>query len=225
MPNWCNNKLTIKHTNPEMVRKVIEAWNSGKFCNTFIPIPPALLLPDKQGLTEEQNKELKKQNLEKYGFETWYEFRNSKWGIKWDFGAKTEKEKHSVDADSLYVEFDTPWGPPEMIYTFLVSEGYEIVALYAEPNMDFCGYFRTPEDNECYSFWDKSCPEFIDKAFNIFAFVDEVNAEEEEEAKERYVNEGYDDNIPFENTVSSGETAIEVLRRRAREVKAELAQQ
>jgi len=42
MPNWCENKMTIKHQDPLMIKRARDAWMSGQFLNEFIPIPKDL---------------------------------------------------------------------------------------------------------------------------------------------------------------------------------------
>ena len=42
MPNWCENKMTLRHTDPAMLKRARDAWMSGNFLNEFIPIPEDL---------------------------------------------------------------------------------------------------------------------------------------------------------------------------------------
>jgi len=39
MPNWCNNTVTIKHDDPEMIARVQQAFEAGRLCNDFLPNP------------------------------------------------------------------------------------------------------------------------------------------------------------------------------------------
>jgi hypothetical protein len=39
MANWCDNKMVICHTDPEMVRKAVEAFNKYELLNFFYPMP------------------------------------------------------------------------------------------------------------------------------------------------------------------------------------------
>jgi len=39
MPNWCNNTVTIKHSDPEMITRVRRAFEAGRLCNEFLPNP------------------------------------------------------------------------------------------------------------------------------------------------------------------------------------------
>ena len=47
-------------------------------------------------------------NKEKYGAETWYEWRNLNWGCKWNASESYVEET----GDLLEISFNTPWGPP-----------------------------------------------------------------------------------------------------------------
>ena len=72
MPNWCDNTLHITHENPEMMKKVIDAWNSGEFFQTMRPCPQELIDTSAgyAGETEEQQENERRElvNLEKYGY-------------------------------------------------------------------------------------------------------------------------------------------------------------
>lgn len=187
MPNYCKNTLTLTHKDPAKLREAIDAWNSGEFCNHFIPMSVDLKLgqmsiDELRKLSPEQRVEYKNKcdqmeidNLSKYGYASWYEFRTAKWGIKWDFGRDSDDDIYPTDATSLSVVFDTPWSPPEPIYKFLVEQGYEIEALFCEFGMAFCGYFRTTTDCKTYGTYDNNIPDFIDKAFHIKEQLNEVD--------------------------------------------------
>lgn len=38
MPNWCENTVTISHTDPSLVKRAADAFNQGKLCQEFLPI-------------------------------------------------------------------------------------------------------------------------------------------------------------------------------------------
>lgn len=119
MPNWCNNKMTIGHSNFEMIKKAADAWNSGKgFLNQFIPIP------DKGD---------------------WYEFCCREWGTKWDIGNQDD-EKAEITANKFTVQFDSAWSPPIAAYEKLSEMGFKITAYYAEFGMMFCGRWDDGDD-------------------------------------------------------------------------------
>jgi hypothetical protein len=39
MPNWCMNKLTVSHPQMDMVDRFEKAYNLGKACSEFLPLP------------------------------------------------------------------------------------------------------------------------------------------------------------------------------------------
>jgi hypothetical protein len=127
MPNWCMNKLTVSHTSPDMVDRFENAYNLGKACNEFLPLPEG---------------------------EDWYNWQINNWGTKWDIGADigTEKEEHyglkatRVD-NEVSCSFDSAWSPPVGLYEKLVDLGYDVKATYWEPGMAFCGIWDNGVDH------------------------------------------------------------------------------
>ena len=131
MPNWCMNKLTVSHSNHEMVDRFEESYNRGKVCNEFIP------KPDNLG-------------------DGWFDWCCDNWGTKWDIGADmgTDKEERyglkatRVD-NEVCCSFDSAWSPPTGLYEALVELGYDVRATYWEPGMAFCGIWDNGADNYC----------------------------------------------------------------------------
>ena len=129
MPNWCMNKLTVSHANPDMVDRFENAYNLGKACNEFLPLPEG---------------------------EDWYNWQINNWGTKWDIGADvgTEKEERyglkatRVD-NEVSCSFDSAWSPPVGLYEKLVDLGYDVKATYWEPGMAYCGIWDNGTDNYC----------------------------------------------------------------------------
>lgn len=127
MPNWCMNKLTVSHPNPDMVDRFEKAYNLGKACSEFLPLPDG---------------------------EDWYNWQINNWGTKWDIGADvgTEKEERyglkatRVD-NEVSCSFDSAWAPPVGLYEKLFELGYDIKATYWEPGMAFCGIWNNGVDN------------------------------------------------------------------------------
>jgi len=91
MPNWNENKLSIMDCSPELESYLKE---NGLSFEKIKPTPPEML---------------------NVGNNSWYGWRVSNWGTKWDL---TEQEQREV-ADQLISEsadfqatFMTPWSPP-----------------------------------------------------------------------------------------------------------------
>lgn len=130
MPNWCLNKLTVQHDDPSMIQRFIKAYNAGKTCNEFIPVP--------EGYYENGQ---------------WYDWCVDNWGTKWDVGADegTEKEeqyglKGTVVGNQVCCSFDSAWSPPIPLYDKLIELGYKVEATYFEPGMSYCGIYEDGHD-------------------------------------------------------------------------------
>lgn len=131
MPNWCLNKLTVSHNDPAMFDRFVKAYNAGKACSEFLPIP--------EGYLEDGR---------------WYDWCVANWQTKWDVGADegTEKEeryglKATVVGNEANCSFDSAWSPPVGLYNELVRLGYDVHASYFEPGMSFCGIFHNGYDD------------------------------------------------------------------------------
>jgi len=127
MPNWCLNKLTVEHTDVSMVDRFEKAYNLGKACEEFLPLPEG---------------------------EDWYGWQIDNWGTKWDIGADmgTDREEyHGLKAtrvgNQVSCSFDSAWSPPIGLYDKLVELGYDVKASYWEPGMAFCGIWDNGADN------------------------------------------------------------------------------
>jgi hypothetical protein len=129
MPNWCLNKLTVEHNDPQMLDRFVQAYNKGIVCNEFIPKP------------------------EDIGDE-WFDWCVNNWGTKWDIGADigTEREecyglRATMVGNQANCSFDSAWAPPIGLYEKLVELGYNVKASYFEPGMAFCGIYDNGVDN------------------------------------------------------------------------------
>ena len=189
MPNWCNNNVTISHTDPAKMEALAAAINEGKFCNHVIPTPEDLNIvagrvgddtnPDQIELERKT-----KENIEKHGYANWYDFQSSRWGTKWDVDPY---EKVEVVDNTVEFGFDSAWAPPMGVYEQLVEDGFEVVAYYYEPGMAFVGKFDNGVD-ECYDYGGTNSEtvvevigEELDEMFGISESMAEWETEEEEE--------------------------------------------
>lgn len=148
MPNWCNNSITLKHKDPQMIERAHKALVDGRLLQEFIPCPQDLLdtvagFPgaDKQAAHEAQEKS----NLEKYGHKNWYDWNIANWGTKWDVGGD-DGLTQKLDANTLEASFDSAWAPPCAAYEQLAAMGFIIKAYYDEPGMCFCGVWTGDEE-------------------------------------------------------------------------------
>jgi hypothetical protein len=109
---------------------------------------------------DEKNQEALKEgkqaleNIEKYGFKDWYDWSVQNWGTKWN---AYSFELVSEDSNTLNVQFDTAWSPPDPIFEKLQEMGYEVGAVSinedsgVEPDYfgDECNFYV----NRSLEFW------------------------------------------------------------------------
>ena len=194
MPNWTNNSLTLKHTDPAMIKRAFDALEKGAFLNEFVPIPESLHIVAGRvgdGIEQEALEAQEKLNEAQHGYKNWYDFCTNEWGTKWDVG--DEGSQTLVNENELTTYFDSAWSPPTGAYAKLQDLGFEVEAYYYEPGMCFAGIYDENGD-ECYdingtSEWVRdNIPQVLDEMFNI----SESMAEYEEENQEIELNDGID---------------------------------
>ena len=186
MPNWCNNTMTLEHSDPAMIERAKAAFLDGKFLNEFIPVPEDLHIVagsvGAKGSPEQNELELKEQaNREKHGYATWYEFCVNEWGTKWDVGGD---DGYVQDLNGgIMLTFDSAWAPPTNAYEKLVDMGFRVHATYFEGGMMFAGDWENGEDdyyelgNMSSAEIKEALPEHLDEAYGI----SEMKAEWEDE--------------------------------------------
>ena len=198
MPNWCNNTVTISHTDPAMIERMREAFNKGALLQEFIPIPADLQIVSGRCGDDDNPEQIalvaaQKRNIEVHGYKDWYEFATNEWGTKWDIGADGQP---AIDNDDgvLVLNFDSAWAPPVNAYEKLFYMGFKILAYYYEPGMAFAGIYEDGQD-EYYEYGGmnsdqiaEELPVELDECFSISEQV----AEYEAENQEIELNEGID---------------------------------
>lgn len=182
MPNWCNNFVQIRHSDPARLQALADAVNAGRFCEFAIPVPQEL----REGTAPERDEARAQELREKHGFPDWYSFCVSRWGTKWDVEAY---DTVLVEDGLLSFGFDSAWSPPEGIYRALHEDGFSVDAMYWEPGMGFCGRWVDGFD-DYYELSNMTADEVaneidpdIDEQFNIsesMAEWEEMNREEQE---------------------------------------------
>lgn len=155
MPNWCMNNLTVSHDDPAKLQEFVDAYNSGKTCEHFLPVP--------QGY---------------YDDERWYDWCINNWGTKWDIGKQEYTDPAVIEDGNVSISFNSAWSPPTQFYEHLHDEhGYGIKASYWEPGMAFCGWW-TDGDDDYYEYVDKDeIPHGLWDEFGMADFF-EMNEEE-----------------------------------------------
>ncbi len=105
MPNHIDNHVII--TAPEQVLEDIRRFFTGGFdFNDLIPMPPERKDPEVLMLGRRF-----RENEEKHGYRTWYDWRIAHWGTKWN----AYKFKLVDTGDPFEVSFMTAWDPPHPV--------------------------------------------------------------------------------------------------------------
>ena len=185
MPNWCNNGITLRHTDPAMIERAAKAFQEGRFLQEFIPCPQELIDTVSGSVPEQEALEAKQAaNREKYGYTTWYEHNINEWGTKWDVNSDNVEIE---DANTVTAGFESAWSPPTEAYTKLMEQGFEILAYYYEPGMAFAGRWEDGCD-DYYEYGGMTSeqiadelPDDLDEMFDISGQVAEYEAENAEE--------------------------------------------
>lgn len=164
MPNWCNNRVTLNHKNPEMIKRVSESLNNEKFLKEFVSPPEDFNYDDE-----------------------WYSWNIQNWGTKWEVRGDIEESSEN----SITIYFESAWSPPLVFYKKLFEEyGFELVAYYYEPGMCFCGKFETSDDRLLDEYYDitlnsewvkENIPEDIDVEMGISSDIEAMEEWEDDE--------------------------------------------
>ena len=155
MPNWCENKMTIRHTDPSMIKRARDAWMDHRFLKDFIPIPQELcIVAGRVGADDNPEQVLlvaqQESNQKKYGYQDWYTYCVNEWGTKWDIGYDEGEGNapYNENQAEFTVRYNSAWSPPEAACFKLVAMGFDITNYYYEPGMGFCGVFKDGEDHQ-----------------------------------------------------------------------------
>ena len=139
MPNWCANDLIVTGNAKDIARFKKKAASlktkmdgvDVEFCfEPFIPMPKALV-------NTKSPCEPNKKFLKLYGASSWYDWKLSNLGTKWDVGGELTVDEKT----RLGYTFSSAWSPPE-IGVVKISALYpklQFTLIYDEPGMDFAG--------------------------------------------------------------------------------------
>jgi hypothetical protein len=123
-----------------MIQRAAKALQEGTFLQEFIPCPKELI----ETVAQFGTNDTEKANREKYGYGSWYDFNISNWGTKWDVNSDNVE---IADANTVTAGFDSAWAPPIRAYEQLTEQGFEVVAFYYEPGMQFVGKWEDGFDD------------------------------------------------------------------------------
>jgi hypothetical protein len=176
MPNWCDNTVTLEHSDPAMIERAKKAFAEGKFLEEFIPVPASLHIvagsvgskdsPEQIALEAQEEA-----NRKAHGYATWYDFCVNEWGTKWDVGGA---DGYINDIEGgVMLTFESAWAPPLNAYEKMLALGFKIHATYFEGGMMFAGDWDNGID-DYYELGDMSSeeiqeelPEHLDEAYGI----------------------------------------------------------
>lgn len=190
MPNWCENEVTLTHSDPAEIKRLAEAFNAGKFFSAVMPEPDYTVTPVAKTYPEiaamhaktPEDREKALKNEPTIREDAWWDWRVSHWGTKWEVGMDKDRENYAQVNDAgteLFVYFDSAWSPPTGVYEELRRQGFGIAAYYWESGMGFCGRFTTEYGDETFD--DNQPPLDIDRVFNLREQKAEWQREMEEE--------------------------------------------
>jgi hypothetical protein len=187
MPNWCNNTLELAHEDPAMLERARVAFNEGKLCNEFVPVPESLhIVAGRVGDPVEQKKleEDTARNLEVHGYGNWYDYCVNEWGTKWDVGG--DGMTAELENGQLVMSFDSAWAPPCSFYEKMVDLGFSVRAYYYEPGMCFAGIWDNGDDDfyEIGGMNSEQAKEELPEVLDEMFCISEQMAEWEEENQE-----------------------------------------
>ena len=187
MPNWCDNTITLKHSDPTMIKRAHDALERGEFLNEFHPVPLDLkIVAGRVGSDEDAEQQAlvlqENANRDKYGYANWYDWCVNEWGTKWDVG---DEGSATLNEDgSLSASFNSAWAPPIEAYRMLEDLGFEIKAYYFEGGMMFAGIYEDGDD-DYYEIGgmnseqiNAELPKELDEMFGISEQVEEYESEE-----------------------------------------------
>lgn len=166
MPNWVINKVVIKGSEEEIARCNEQITKGGQFSlNNIEPMPESLRvtsgsitsiadswskasdkekkeIEDKYNLTDTEKDDIRQiiDNIAKYGYPDWYEWRIDKWGTKWDVRTK----RYECCGDTISMDFRTGWNTPQAALLELSWQypGLTIYVEYADEDLGFnCGTY------------------------------------------------------------------------------------
>jgi len=148
MPNWCDNRVTFTHEDPEQITRLVNAAKEGKLLNEFLPMPPELLEEAPIGDDYESKRDaIVARNVQEFGYPSWYEWSIDNWGTKWDISEVPEEMfELSNDGKTVSFSFDTAWSPPTEWYDNI--SGFDINAYYYEPGGGFCGRWNSEDGDD-----------------------------------------------------------------------------
>ena len=152
MPNWCYNRIRIDADSDqvEQLKEIHDIFeNHSDPFNQILPIPDFKNIPNEKGELPKLEQRLNPDGsvfYETYNFpdgtndDRWYHWCIENWGNKWEADVTGFEV---LDYDTLEVEFQTAWSPPEGVVEKLREKFPELTfqCFYDEPGCEIAGYY------------------------------------------------------------------------------------
>lgn len=199
MPNWTSNNITLRHADKSKIDVIVNRPAEQGVLQTLIPCPAELNDDDltswSRGPEQEAREQKKAAMRAKYGFESWYEWHNANWGTKWDLCGVCINR---IDDNTIVIDCQTAWSPPDVAFNYLVEDGYEVRCLYVGEGYEYAGIYENGND-DCYQDFGDSqnaratLPQELDDFFSISDSMAEYERENEEELTQ-WIKDGVESN-------------------------------
>ena len=184
MPNWCENKLTIRGNKEDLVnflKKHYVVSNMSHGCdyldfNTIIPEPKTIDDCESAYIIS-QGEDRHLAHEEGREWFDWYNWHCDKWGTKWNSTNACANDC----GDSIVIWFDTAWSPcRRIIYKLMLMYPHlRFSYAYFEPGMWFGGLIDTDEEGipfEHYIDDEEELKKFsVDELFMCQEFYDSMD--------------------------------------------------
>lgn len=168
MPNYCSNEVTFSFNDhePELFKRLVDIFASDEPFQQILPMPEILRRSASGGRNFEVGGEQvyvtswyqepaegtegsverpwtpeELAQLKEIGSDSWYDWRVTHWGTKWDIDPQPVDECNEFD--ELRFSFDTAWSPPVGIYAALaqmIADKGSISWFYREDGQQLAGW-------------------------------------------------------------------------------------
>lgn len=116
MPDWCFQRMIVKHDDPKAIQRLSDAYRREAVCEEFLPMPDEYAKDDK-------------------AYESWAHYH---WGTIMDFGAGRFGEPLVEREGGIDMRFDTKWSSPIPLFFKLHGLGFDLHAYIYDPGADVC---------------------------------------------------------------------------------------
>jgi hypothetical protein len=111
----CENTLTVSHGDPQVIKRIVKAYQGKRLFEEFIPCPKDLL----ENPSPMRNKRTARRFKEKYGAECWRMWRDLNWGTHKDTGRYEWNTLNKVSSTTIKLNIVTAFSPPVHVLALL----------------------------------------------------------------------------------------------------------